>query len=283
MPVQDVADRYDRQAPAYLESWASVLHMPGRRILAEFEGAGARRVLDVGAGVGSLTPRLQMSFPGATVLSCDGSPGMLALRPDGTLAAVMDASRLAVSPESVDLVLAVFMLFFLEDPVVGLREMRRVLRSGGGLGTVTWGTSMESVAQDVWSECLEACREESGAEDPPTLPDHNDESVDAPEKMVGLLEAAGFASVRSWAEEHATTMDLEHVIRLKTTLGRERLLFETLDPDARITCVERARERLRSLQPDDFVARATIVYATGRAFAPGVGRSGSPQTSNIEE
>ncbi len=264
MPVQDVANRYNRQAPAYLESWASILHGPGRRILAEFEAAGARRVLDVGAGVGSLMPQVQASFPGATVLGCDGSPGMLALRPEGTLAAVMDANRLAVSPASVDLVLAVFMLFFLEEPVVGLREMRRVLRPGGSLGTVTWGTSMDSVAQDAWGECVEACRAESGAQDPPAPPVKNDEAVETPEKMACLLEAAGFTAVRSWTEEHAATIDLEQVIRLKTTLGHERVLFETLTPDARTVCIERARERLSSLQPKDFVARATIVFATGR-------------------
>ena len=95
MPLHDIADRYDRQAPAFLESMASMLLGPGLVILREFEGLPARRVLDVGAGVGVLLPSIQAAFPEATVLGCDGSPGMLRLRPEGSRGAVMDAAKAA--------------------------------------------------------------------------------------------------------------------------------------------------------------------------------------------
>ena len=110
---RQLSDRYDREAFAYRELWAPILRIAGLRLLREFAGIQPSRILDVGSGVGSLLPDLEMAFPGAFVLGVDRSRGILALAPTGISRAIMDAADLAVRSASMDLVLLAFVLFHL--------------------------------------------------------------------------------------------------------------------------------------------------------------------------
>ncbi len=256
-----LTDRYDREARAYRELWAPILRAAALGLLREFAGARPHRIVDVGTGVGSLLHDVRTAFPDALVMGVDRSSGMLALAPAEFPLAVMDAGRLAIPSGRVDLVLMVFMLFHLEDPVVGLREARRALRRGGQLGALTWAGDLESPASRTWTERLDA---HGAAEaDPAAAARH--ESVDTPEKMESLLRAAGFTFERSWTEELVTTIELDHLIRLKTSLGCSKTRFDSLAPDAREECEAGARLRMERLAPEDFVARGRIVYSVASA------------------
>ena len=134
-----LVERYNLEACAYRDLWAPVLRISGRRLLGEFTGGAVERVIDIGAGVGSLSGDIATIFPSACVVGIDRSPGMLALAPAWLPRVVADARQLPIASGSVDLVLLVFVLFHLEQPVDGLLEARRVLRSGGQVGTVSDG------------------------------------------------------------------------------------------------------------------------------------------------
>jgi SAM-dependent methyltransferase len=89
--------------------------------------AGASRVLDVGGGHGALTKLLpDLGMRGVLL---DISPTMLALGPRPAVRA--DGRRLPVSDGSFDAVAALYTLYHYEDPLVPIRECRRVLRRGG--------------------------------------------------------------------------------------------------------------------------------------------------------
>jgi SAM-dependent methyltransferase len=186
---------------------------------------------------------------------------MLALAPDGSNRAVMDARHLALQNDSVDRVFMAFMLFHLESPVTGLREARRVLRAGGRVGVLTWGGDLESKATRIWTECLDG----HGAAEPDPATESRHQLVDTPRKMETLLEDSGFTSSRSWADELMWTLDAEHLLRLRTSLGSSKPRFDGLAPAARAACVAEARLRMKELQPGDFVARARVVYSVGYA------------------
>lgn len=260
-PLEALTDRYDREARAYRELWAPILRTGALVLVRELAGARVQRVLDVGTGVGSLLPDLNAAFPEAVVLGIDRSHGMLSLAQGRVPRAVMDARQLALPPESVDRVLMVFMLFHLERPELGLREARRVLRAGGRVGTLTWRTELVSNATRIWTECLDA----HGATpaDPEAAARHD--AVDTPEKVEALLHSAGFTSARSWTSDLATTIDAEHLIRLRTSLGSAKPRFDSLAPAAREACVAAARARMGHLAHEDFIARAEVVYSVACA------------------
>lgn len=96
-------------------------------VAARLQEAGARRVLDMGGGYGNLA-RLLPDLSMRCVL-VDLSPAMLALAPRPAVRA--DGARLPIADASVDAVAALYTLYHYEDPLVPIREARRVLRSGG--------------------------------------------------------------------------------------------------------------------------------------------------------
>jgi SAM-dependent methyltransferase len=89
--------------------------------------AGAKKVLDVGGGHGTLTRLLpDLGMQGVLL---DISPTMLALGPRPAVRA--DGRRLPVSDCSFDAVAALYTLYHYEDPLVPISECHRVLRTGG--------------------------------------------------------------------------------------------------------------------------------------------------------
>jgi len=83
----------------------------------------ARTVLNVGAGTGSYEP------PDRDVTAVEPSAVMRALRPaDAAPCVAGDAERLPFADQSFDAAMAFSTIHHWEDPIAGLREMRRVAR-----------------------------------------------------------------------------------------------------------------------------------------------------------
>ena len=260
--VRALTERYAVQADAYRDLWAPVLRQAGRSLLREVPCAGVGRVLDVGTGVGTLLPDLRALYPRAKVVGVDRSLGMVRLASADVPRLVMDATCLAFPPRSFDLVLLAFVLFHLPDPGRGLVEARRVLRPHGCVACATWQAEVESPAMRIWVEELDA----HGA--PPLDPSRDlaqHELVDTPEKVAALLEQAGFGDIRAWSAPLEHRIDREHLVRLRTSVGRQKTRFDGLDEAARISCQQRAQERFAALNPVDFFARGTVVHAIGRS------------------
>jgi SAM-dependent methyltransferase len=92
-------------------------------------------IADIGCGNGAYLAELARREVASRVIGMDLSPGMLAAasaRSIGAAALVnADATALPLRSASVDLALAMHMLYHVPDPLDAVRELRRVTRPGG--------------------------------------------------------------------------------------------------------------------------------------------------------
>jgi SAM-dependent methyltransferase len=127
---------FDQAAPRY-DAWYDTAHgqrveSAERALLDELLAAypGAESLLEIGCGTGRFAAWLAPAF---RMLGLDRSPAMLTeMRVQHpTIPAVLgDAHQLPLADASIDLVLFVTTLEFLEDPLAALREGVRVARRG---------------------------------------------------------------------------------------------------------------------------------------------------------
>jgi len=110
--------------------------------LADLAGVAAgQRVLDVGSGPGALTAELVERVGAPAVAAADPSaPFIDAVRErlPGVEAVLAPAEALPFDDDVFDAALAQLAVHFMADPVVGLREMARVTRTGGVVAACVW-------------------------------------------------------------------------------------------------------------------------------------------------
>ena len=254
--TERLAEIYSSHARGYADSWGPVIRPMGQRLLAALPWDGARRVVDLGTGAGTHLPEIRRRAPGACVVGVDRSPGMLALaRQHGAALLLMDGVELGFRDSSIDVAVMAFVLFHLDDPVVALREVRRVLRPGGVVGTVTWAEDPEIEASRLWEAELDS----HGARDAVAPHPRRDEPLNTPEKMIGLFSATGLEPVKTWVERFEHHWGLDEISLMHITFGRSKRKLESLDASTRAAFLARVHDRLLGLPPEAFIYRAAVV------------------------
>jgi ubiquinone/menaquinone biosynthesis C-methylase UbiE len=128
------ADAYDRHIGRY-----------GRELAQELikfaEVCANQQALDVGSGPGALTRQLVALLGADHVAAIDPSSSFIQACRDrlpGVRAQVAAAEALPFDDEVFDRALAQLVVNFMTDAVAGVREMRRVTRSGGTVAAAVW-------------------------------------------------------------------------------------------------------------------------------------------------
>ena len=250
------SDFYDHPANTF---WSRY----GRQTVERLGLTPGEHVLDVCCGSGaSAIPAAESVGQTGSVIGVDLAENLLALArskaKDRGLTNIEfrsgDLTQLPFDDESFDVVVCVFGIFFVPDMEVGLRELKRVLRSGGKLAITTWGPRFFEPASTAFWESVRDVRPDLYKGFNPWDRISNADAVHA------LLTSVGFESVEAVAESGVQPVSSPDDWWAMIMGSGYRGTVAQLDPD------DRERVRLANLS---FITRASlrslesnVVYAT---------------------
>jgi ubiquinone/menaquinone biosynthesis C-methylase UbiE len=246
---------YGEGAGTYDALWHPVIRPPALALIDSLDLRSATRVLDVGAGTGALAAPLRTAAPRALIVSIDSSAAMLRVAHERhhAIPCLGDASLLPIRDGCADAVLLAYVLFHLVDPVVGIRETARALRTGGVAGTVTWASETPPSAAKVWEDTLSEY-------DVPTLPDHgNHTDLDTEKKVRGLLSANGLDPTSSWRASLEYGFSAETYVQLRSGGGSGRARLARVAAETAAAAITEAERRMLDLEPSAFAFRGEVI------------------------
>lgn len=154
------------------------------------------KVLDVASGTGEPALTLARRFGGTVELvGVDGAEAMVAVANDkvrrealkGIRFLEMKAEKLSFEADRFDRVISRFGVMLFDNPLAGMKEMRRVLKPGGTLAIAVWGEFHNIPSLYLIWERLMALLPPEGRLPTPRMAD-----LGPPGKLEALLRTAGF-------------------------------------------------------------------------------------------
>ncbi len=281
--MNSIVERYDQDAADYSRYWGPVLEQTAGQLLEMVEAAKPEvaagpspglRVLDVGAGTGTLALRALERWPASTIVISDAAAGMIEFalrRTEAARATDSDVGRsefvigpaadLPLADESIDVAISSFVLQLVPDRAAALREIRRVLRPGGLLAYVTW-LDRDASEPFLAAEAFDEAVYDLEIEEPDYAGEPYAGDVRSARSAADELRRAGF--VKASAREETLVYDWNYESYLDYKLAYdERALLSWLDDDQRAALDKNARSRLAELPPDAFRWHAPVVFARG--------------------
>lgn len=244
-----MAMRYDAGAAAYDQLTGRWSRLFADETLAAVTPRPGETLLDLATGTGDAACLAHaMLGDDCRVIGVDLSVPMLAVArqkagPSPVAWAGADAMRLPFADRSIHCAICLFGLMFFPRPVEALRELRRVLPSGGRAAFTTWARPERAPFAGLMAEALAA-----------ELPMHALDilkpfSLSDPDVVTGYMKAAGFGRVQAQPlsrEGSFASVDayLEPYERGGGRLGQ---FYLEMDDEARRRVKAQVARRLRSL------------------------------------
>jgi ubiquinone/menaquinone biosynthesis C-methylase UbiE len=236
------SDFYDHPANTFWERY-------GRRTVERLQLAEGARVLDVCCGSGaSAIPAAEAVGPRGSAIGVDLAENLLELArakaKQRGLTNIQfetgDMTNLRFETGSFDVVVCVFGIFFVPDMEAALRELIRMLRSGGRLAVTTWGSrffepvntafwnSVRAVRSDLYKgfnpwdricepETLRALLETAKLSDVEVIPETDSQPINSPDDWWVAILGSGYRGtvdqLSSNEREQVRVQNLEFIRR----------------------------------------------------------------------
>jgi SAM-dependent methyltransferase len=270
--VTEQAERYDRIAEGYAQWWGPVIApraVDALDLLEPAVAAGARRIIDIGTGTGTLAIAAIRRWAAVEVVGIDASREMAraAERDARRLLDAADRRRFTTSVSfaddlpfedaAFDAAMSSFVFQLVPNRARALREARRVLRPGGTLAYVAWLTDDRVFTPDI---DLDDALDDVGIG--PREPDGRPGDVASVESAVRELRRAGFGSATAARTILEHPFDIDGYVAFITQFD-EADTYESLEPDEQETFDRSLRSRLARRDPDELVLRLPVVAARG--------------------
>ncbi len=235
-------------------------HEFGRRTVAALELRPGERVLDLCCGTGaSALPAARAVGPHGSVLGVDLTPALIdeasrraaAEGLDQARFAVGDVESLSVAPASVDAIVSVFGLFFMDDMAATLRRAWTWIAPGGRLAITVWGEVVLAPGEPWFWEAVRA-------EDATIEHVSPADRLASPEAVRALFAEAGLPvpviGVERWRMPLASPEAFWPVILGTSNRG----VYDALSAEARTRVRESVTARLRRDAIDGLEMEALI-------------------------
>jgi ubiquinone/menaquinone biosynthesis C-methylase UbiE len=272
VPEPEPSPRYDRLAEGYARHWGPVIRPAAEAV---FDGLDPSfdpsRIVDIGAGTGTLAIAALRRWPAAEVAAIDPSATMLAIverevaaLPGGAAARLRihpaAADRMPFETGSIDLAISSFVLQLVPNRAAALREARRVLRPGGRFAWASWLNGGERFPADRVVDDILA---EYGF-DPPDATSTAGGDIASLDSAAAATRRAGFGGVRAERSELVHRWTPEGYLGMLTEFDEESL-FADLGRGERRRIERRLLGALGGLSELDLTMRLPLVYVTGTA------------------
>jgi len=249
------ADHFDR-----LPFW----HTFGERTVAALGLAPGHRVVDLCCGAGaSALPAARVVGPTGHVTGVDISPGLIAVARTNAAQAGLpqvtfecaDVTGTNKAPGSVDAVLSVFGLFFVDDMPALLRRAWQWLAPGGTLAITTWGDQVLAPGEDWFWEAARG-------EQPDITTAGHAARLDSPAKLRTVFRDAGLPEPTVTPDRWDMPLESPEAFWPVILGTSNRRTLEALSPDARQRVQETVTRRLAAAQVSTLTL--DVFYAVAR-------------------
>ena len=195
MSAENNQPDWDKIAEKF-DIWLPQLATIGDALLDELDTQNGDHIIDLGSGTGEPALTLARKMAGQVqITGVDAAAGMVKVaqkkvvneKLPGIEFQTMAAEQLAFADDTFDRALCRFGVMLFEDPLQGLKEIRRVLKPGGRYALAVWSTP-ETMRTLLWSH--EVFKDRLDAQYHPPLAKVT--SLGAPGIMDNLLQEAGF-------------------------------------------------------------------------------------------
>ncbi len=233
--------------------------------LAAAAAQAGERVIDVGCGCGATS--LAMTDAGAEVWGLDLSSAMLARARERAGGRAQfsegDAAAQSYTPDH-DLIFSRFGVMFFEDPVAAFTNLRTALKPDGRLTFVCWQAPRENPWLSVTGAALQPLLPDAPPPDP--LAPGPFAFAD-PDRVRGILEAAGFANVTITPCTEALTVGntVEEAVAFQSRVGPLALALSELDEAEQARAREVASEALAPYAGPDGVRLGSACWVVHAA------------------